>query len=458
MTEWLDQNQPGAELDLRHLDLTSLPEILPASLQKLKASNNQLTSLPKNLPASLKTLEVDYNQLTHLPEKLPASLTRLNVTGNQLTFFPDNLPTSLTHLDFSHNLVTSLPENVTARLSSECKIDLCNNPLTERARSNLRATMNVDNYRGAAVYFSMPVAARSEVVTPTPLSEAVARWYDPADQAAATQKWSDFSNEPYAQDFAAFLDRFKHTLDADSPQFQHTTAEWLSHLADHPSLRSDTFVTSLYATTTCNDRVTLALNGMKAARVTADIERGDYDHRLPELMTLAKGMFRLDQLEGIAREKVKSLPFVDEIEVHLAYQVKLREPLALPVDTAEMQYFAVSGVSPQDLRDAQTRVLAAERRGFPDFLASQWQPWQSVLKRLAPERHAQAQAQLREAMGEPLEQRLQQRLQETGLQNDPDARRAFGPQVSADITREIKLPLTRDVLAERGLLAHIETC
>ncbi len=293
----------------------------------------------------------------------------------------------------------------------------------------------------------------------TPLPEAVANWYDPADQAAASQKWSAFSNEPHAQDFSYFLTRLDKTVNAATPQFKHATAEWLSHLADHPGLRHDSFVISGDAATNCEDRVSLCMNAMKNARLTSDVERGDYDHRLPELMSLAKGMFRLDQLEGIAREKTKSLPStprVDEVEVYLAYQVKLREPLDLPVDTADMAYFRTSGLSGQDLTDATTKVQTAERERFPDFLASQWQPWQSVLQRLAPERHAQTQDQLIEAMGEPFEQRLQQQLKARGLQNDPDAQREIGPQVAADIAREIKLPLTRNFLQERGLLPHIQ--
>lgn len=399
-------------------------------------------------------LHLRFLGLTSLPEHLPPGLTELSFNYNQSTCPLENLLASPATIDLSNNQLTSLPENITTRFGSNCNIDLTGNPLPERVRSNLHAAMNAPNYHGPRIHFSMAGFARNQVVTPLP--EAVACWYAPADQAAATQQWSAFSNEPHAQDFSNFLSRLHSTVNSDSPQFKRNIAEWLAHLADHPSLRNDSFVISQDASTSCEDRVSLSLNTMKNARLTADVERGDYDDRLPELMTLAKGMFRLDQLEGIARQKVASLHFVDEIEVHLAYQVKLREPLALPVATADMRFFNVSYVSEQDLTDATAQVQTAEREHFPDFLASQWQPWQSVLQRLAPERHAQTQDQLIEAMGEPFEQRLQQRLQADGLQNDPDARRQMGPQVTADINREIKLPMTRDFLAERGLLSHIE--
>jgi hypothetical protein len=46
---------------------------------------------------------------------------------------------------------------------------------------------------------------------------------------------------------------------------------------------------------------------------------------------LLRGQWMLEQLEQIAREKVKTLPFIDEIEVFLAYPIKLKERLNLPI-------------------------------------------------------------------------------------------------------------------------------
>jgi hypothetical protein len=172
---------------------------------------------------------------------------------------------------------------------------------------------------------------------------------------------------------------------------------------------------------------------------------------MPELLALGRGMFRLDQLAVIAREKVASRNFVDEIEVYLAYQVKLREQLALPLDTPDMRFFNVSYVTQDDLDVAQARVMAAEQQGFADYLATAWQPWQSVLQRLEPQAYAAANEALIEAMGEPFAHRLQARLQALGIENDADAERIVGAQVRAEIEREIKGQLTRDFLARQGL-------
>ena len=129
----------------------------------------------------------------------------------------------------------------------------------------------------------------------------------------------------------------------------------------------------------------------------------------------------------------------------------MREALALPPDTPDMRFFDVSGVSEQDLLDAQAGVLAAEKEGFADYLATAWQP---VLQRPEPQAHMAANKELIEAMGEPFANRLQTRLREDGLENDVDAARIVEPQVRAEIEREIKGQLTRDFLDRQRLEIH----
>ncbi|EIS95537.1 E3 ubiquitin-ligase sspH2 domain protein, partial [Yersinia pestis PY-88] len=85
-----------------------------------------------------------------------------------------------------------------------------------------------------------------------------------------------------------------------------------------------------------------------------EVEKGKYDEKLPELIARGREMFRLEQLENIAREKVKTLKTlnvhsVDDIEVYLAYQVKLRGSLELSSVNKEMRFFGVSDVTTDDL-------------------------------------------------------------------------------------------------------------
>ncbi|WP_271673168.1 NEL-type E3 ubiquitin ligase domain-containing protein [Bradyrhizobium sp. CCBAU 51627] len=144
-------------------------------------------------------------------------------------------------------------------------------------------------------------------------------------------------------------------------------------------------------------------------------------------------MFRLEALDGIARQTVNVLRHsrpVDETEVHLAYQTQLRDPLELRHVAPDMRFLTVSGVTRDDVERAMATVRQQETIGFADYLARRWQPWETVLRRIAAEEHTAMDDRLIDAMGEEFQIRLNQRLAEAGLAGDADAERIIGPQSS----------------------------
>ncbi len=302
-----------------------------------------------------------------------------------------------------------------------------------------------------------PVAPALAPVALHGLGASVAAWRPPLLTRAVptAHVWQGFASEPGATAFAGFLDRLRGTVNFNSPEFQRSTLEWLTHLEHNPELRAESFAVSEGATATCEDRVSHTLNSMRQLRLASDVRGGTYDQRLPELVTLARGMFRLDRLENIARQHIASHPNVDQIEVYLGLQVGLREPLNLPLDTTDMRYFGFANLLQTDLNAALDQVLDQEQRGFIDYLATEWQPWEAMLQRQAPQEYEQTQDHLIDAMGDEFSNRLKARLQEIGLQNDADAERTLGPQVQAEIAREIKGTLTRDFLHRNGLLDQL---
>lgn len=451
----LPANLPGSlkALYAGRNQLTCLPDNLPDSLEDLTVHRNRLTRLPDNLPGSLVMLDVGDNQLTRLPDHLPGTLEDLYACRNRLTSLPDHLPDSLQLLDVCENELTSLPESIVGLLQGTGFITMSHNPFSRRTMDALNAIVRAPGYQGPLFYFSMGTAEPARVIRP--LADAVVDWFEADDQEAVRQTWNAFSNENETGQaaFSQFLDRLGETVNAtgESSQFKQATAEWLSHLADHAPLKSATFMISQGATTSCEDRVSLTFNEMRKARLVADVENGAYDDRLPDLINVARGMFRLDKLEKIAREKVKSLTFVDEIEVYLAYQVKLRDRLDLPLDTINMRFYDVSYVEQRDLDAAEASVKSAEALEFSDYLSTEWAPWQSLLQRQDPDRHESAQAQLMHAIDTQFAPRLHAQLQELGLENDTDAQRTLGLSVQAEINREIMGELTRTFLASRSL-------
>ncbi|MBH5372761.1 NEL-type E3 ubiquitin ligase domain-containing protein [Bradyrhizobium glycinis] len=440
---------PGLRrLDVAHNRLTSLSG-LPSGLQRLDLSDNRLTSLPDTLPPRLYILHVDQNQLTHLPAALPDTLWRLDVSDNRLTHLPDSFPASLITLHASGNRLTSLPENLLTELRHASVVSLRRNPLSERVQTNLATAMHAEGYEGPLVSYSFSTAGGTTQGSVRPLGEAVADWLK--DEPETLALWQSFGRERGAQDYARFLDKLRQTVNYGDEAFQDAVRDDLRKAARSPRLRGQYFLLAFDAISTCQDRITLTWNGMQTARLNVEVEDGDFDENLQGILERGRILFRLDVLERIAREKVRSLSFVDEVEVYLAYQVKLRDALELQPVAPKMRFERFSYVTEADIALAETSVREQEAAGFADFLATRWEPWQAVLKRFAPEDHAAMKTRLAEAMEEEFSARLNQRLKEHGLIGDADAERELGRQVNDEIAREIMRPTTNQFLAQRGL-------
>ncbi|PPQ13800.1 hypothetical protein CV770_40565 [Bradyrhizobium sp. AC87j1] len=427
--------------------LTSLPNTLPPEIQELEADGNRLTSLPDTLPVELQVLFACDNQLDSLPETLPPELQRLHVTGNRLTSLPEALATELQVLEARNNRLSSLPQALLTRLGFGCMVYLENNPLPEQVRTNLAEALNSPGYDGPRVFFSM--GEGTAVDQERSLAEVVAEWMD--GEPEVIDVWQNFGGEAGAPEYALFLDKLRNTVNYDNPHFRETVAEDLRQAAIRPHLREQYFQLAFGASETCQDRITLTWNGMQTARLNADVEDGAYDDRLGELIQKARVLFRLGALEPIARQKVNSLQFVDEIEVYLAYQVKLRDRLDLQLIAPDMRFYEISYVTEHDLTAAETQVRNEEAAGFADFLATRWQPWETVVSRIAPEAHAEMQNRLAAAMDAEFPSRLEQRLADYHLTGNSDAELQFGAQIRDEIAREIKGALMRQVLADHAL-------
>ncbi|KYC09690.1 E3 ubiquitin--protein ligase [Salmonella enterica subsp. enterica] len=362
--------------------LTSLPP-LPAGLVVLTVSGNQLTSLPP-LPAGLQTLSVAGNQLTSLPP-LPEGLQTLSVDANpQLTRLPA-LPSGLQRLYARNNQLTRLPESITG-LSSEASVNLEGNPLSERTLQALREITSAPGYSGPRILFDM--AGASAPREARALHLAAAGWLVPAREGepAPADRWHMFGQEDNAAAFSLFLDRLSETENfMKDAGFKAQISSWLVQLAEDEALRAKTFAMATEATASCQDRVTLALHQMKNVQLVHDAEKGQYDNNLAALVATGREMFRLEKLEQIAREKAGTLALADDVEVHLAYQNKLKKALGLTSVTAEMRFFGVSGVTVSDLQAAEIQVKAAEKSELREWIL-QWGPLHSVLERKAPER------------------------------------------------------------------------
>ncbi|EDC9700806.1 type III secretion system effector E3 ubiquitin transferase SspH1 [Salmonella enterica] len=421
-----------------NLQLTSLPS-LPQGLQKLWAYNNWLVSLP-TLPPGLGDLAVSNNQLTSLPE-MPPALRELRVSGNNLTSLPslpqglqklwayNNRLTSLPEmspglqeLDVSHNQLTRLPQSLTG-LSSAARVYLDGNPLSVRTLQTLR---DIIGHSGIRIHFDM--AGPSVPREARALHLAVADWLTSAREGEAAQadRWQAFGLEDNAAAFSLVLDRLRETENFKKDAgFKAQISSWLTQLAEDAALRAKTFAMATEATSTCEDRVTHALHQMNNVQLVHNAEKGEYDNNLQGLVSTGREMFRLATLEQIAREKAGTLALVDDVEVYLAFQNKLKESLELTSVTSEMRFFDVSGVTVSDLQAAELQVKTAENSGFSKWIL-QWGPLHSVLERKVPERFNALREKQISDYEDTYRKLYDEVLKSSGLVDDTDAERTIG--------------------------------
>ncbi|EBT7100821.1 E3 ubiquitin--protein ligase [Salmonella enterica] len=422
--------------------LTTLPDLLPPNITTLFIPGNTLTRLPA-LPPGLRELSVSYNQLTRLPP-LPPGLCKLSVFNNQLASLPalpsglqilwayrnrltrlPALPPGLRELSVYRNQLTRLPESITG-LSSEATVNLEGNPLSERTLQALRDITSAPGYSGPRIRFDMAGASAPREVRALHL--AVADWLMPAREGepALADRWHVFGQEDNAAAFSLFLDRLSETENfIKDAGFKAQISSWLVQLAEDDALRANTFALATEATSSCEDRITFFLHQMKNVQLVHNAEKGEYDNNLAVLVATGREMFRLGKLEQIAREKVKTLALVDELEVWLAYQNKLRKPLGLTSVTAEMRFFGVSGVTASDLRSAECQVKAAEKSEFREWIL-QWGPLHSVLERKAPERVNALREKQMSDYEETYRMLSDTELRPFGLVGNTDAERTIG--------------------------------
>ncbi|EID0530990.1 type III secretion system effector E3 ubiquitin transferase SspH1 [Salmonella enterica] len=398
--------------------LTSLPT-LPPGLGDLAVSNNQLTSLPE-MPPALRELRVSGNNLTSLPA-LPSGLQKLWAYNNRLTSLPEMSP-GLQELDVSHNQLTRLPQSLTG-LSSAARVYLDGNPLSVRT---LQALRDIIGHSGIRIHFDM--AGPSVPREARALHLAVADWLTSAREGEAAQadRWQAFGLEDNAAAFSLVLDRLRETENFKKDAgFKAQISSWLTQLAEDAALRAKTFAMATEATSTCEDRVTHALHQMNNVQLVHNAEKGEYDNNLQGLVSTGREMFRLATLEQIAREKAGTLALVDDVEVYLAFQNKLKESLELTSVTSEMRFFDVSGVTVSDLQAAELQVKTAENSGFSKWIL-QWGPLHSVLERKVPERFNALREKQISDYEDTYRKLYDEVLKSSGLVDDTDAERTIG--------------------------------
>lgn len=444
---------------LRNLDacfnqINHLSALLPHKIIMLDLSNNNLDALPETLPPFLRTLYVNDNVIRDLPAHIPITLRRINASENRIVALKENYPPRLRILNLNGNLISTLPDNINS-LPRHCSINLNNNPLTYTSCLRLESLVQQPSHRSAIIIFTSPYLPI--LMGQESLFAEVSEWLPEEGRRHVEPNWNAIELEENAHAFKIFLRRLGKTESVRKvSSFKHRVASWLGILALDPDLRRMTFLIAKGATESCEDRVALAFNDMQKALIVNQVEGGKYDNRLSELILLGRKMFRLEQLEIIAQEKLVSLAkksdvFIDEIDIYLAYQVKLRTSLQLTSFTDEMMSFDVANITCLELLSAYDRVIRAENNNFPLWF-SQWSAWICAIQRIDKPSYERAVEHKYQALETITPEKLNEELKPLGLENDPDAVREQGKKIADDFISEIDMALTRKVLAASNAL------
>ena len=396
--------------------LESLPASIGrlANLVELDVSTNHITRLPDTLGGmrSLATLDVSTNPIGDLPESLRQSpLLALNASWTELrqispvllsmsgledllleqtllTTLPPEIAqmSNLRELNVAHCEITSLPEEI-VQLPEQCSVNLTGNPLSEAILNNLR---QAQGQGGPQIHFSVDEGEEENHAT-QPLEVNVAKWLNDLSPEQS-QMWQRLGNDTRASHFNTWLELMDQTADYRNeqtrPRLEQRMQQLLTDLTRMLETPADTHL-ALYlgiaeeATSTCRDRIAVGLNNMEMQQINVRASRGELSSS--QLMTLGREMFIREQISQIAAEKVKGLRMVDEVEVHLAFQVGLQESMGLTLGNQDMLYRACSQVGDDDLQQARQDIEQQLNTPGPlrDFLAD-WAPLREFVK----QRHA----------------------------------------------------------------------
>jgi len=264
------------------------------------------------------------------------------------------------------------------------------------------------------------------------------------------KRWEKLGTTRGANDFSLFLDRLRDSLHFHQDEFKFAICTWLNKLADDAELRTLIFAVAQEGVGSCEDRAQLTLNTMHTAAINLDVTRAQYDTQLDQLLACARVMFRLQTLENIARKKAATLPLVDEIEVYLAYQVKLRTQLDLPI-AATMRFFEVSHVTQDDLDTALLQIKHKEEMEFLSYLSTDWGPWQTVLHRLTPSAYQILQETISDTVDHDFKTRQTHFLQSNNIDDNEYNRAKTTQTVLKNIAYEINNEFTLSFLSERNI-------
>lgn len=382
------------QLTLQGLHLSEMPDAFLARFNRLRMLNlgdNRLTSIPPGL-SRLSTLRylllgrnrislrqgggetlsrldhVEVLDLEHNPvEVLPdlSGMTRLRelrARNADIQAFDARLLRCpfLEFLDLRDNRLTQLPEGYFQMLRPD-RLMLQGNPLTQELWQQVNALVEVPQAQWDGEHM---------LLAPVSAEQNRQRWLLHADASARPGReraWGQLLEAPDSAQFIRLLGELTQTA-----EFQLTGADldrrvWsmLEAALAHTELRAQLFELAA-GPRGCQDTVANNFSALEVHfllfRVRAQAAASSQPQQV--LLAFARRLFRLDQVEQFARADMSARQQggrgVDEVEVSLAYRLRLARELDLPGQPTRMFYETTARIDEHQYRAAAEAVRAAE--------------------------------------------------------------------------------------------------
>lgn len=375
-------------LELGRNRLTQLPEAvsLMPNLRRLGLMHNRLQMTEHALVKlsrmrNLQSLDLSENPLGATVDVSGMfELSDLSVRNTRTTELPKGLHRlpNLDRVDLRDNDIRDLPQWLfeTPRRFSET-INLRNNPISALSSTHL------ENYRkkiGVGMgYLENDIARLDE-------HQARSIWLTETGGTVGSrrlQTWNAIKDDPMAEGLFHLLAELGNTADSEFVREDMSRRVWavLEATQANAELREQIF--NLAANPiNCTDSAALNFSHLEVAVHVRNVLRfaGERQVSPTVLMKLARGLFRLEQIDLIAAEHARDQGSPDPLEVTLAYRTGLARAFDLPGQAAHMRYSELADVTSDELIAALHRIQTAE-------LSSSWvkflvrQPfWSDYLK------------------------------------------------------------------------------
>ncbi|WP_434649085.1 NEL-type E3 ubiquitin ligase domain-containing protein [Pseudomonas sp. D1-2] len=413
---------------LRWLDLSNnrLTEIPPAvetmnGLTKLLLVDNHISLTPRGVEileglAQLKVLELTNNPVGRLPDfRHMRDLRGLGLKGTGIDTWPVGLQgLPLEFVDLRDNRLTDVPDervaptaenaHATARVNGVTFLQ--GNPLSEATQQRLG-----DYWAGLLQDHPEWVTVRQHGAfghAATGTAANVQQWLENLPSGQLSEKralWQSLASEPQSGEFFELLSRLATSYQGEENYADLQLRVWqmLEAAAGSTELRGELF--ELAGAPACEDRAALSFSYLEIRLMIHNAKAAaSGEEEATTLIRLAKGLFRLDEVERIAlqdiqkrrdaitvrsdltpAQRARQLQNIEEVEVRLAYRVGLKDRLALPGQPEGGRFIHMGNVTPQMLDDAAKQIMALDdsprllqsivgREFWVDFLKQQHQP------------------------------------------------------------------------------------